>query len=209
MGNNYHIYAAREIDLAASVGIAITKWAMLENCLLRATSFALRQDATLTIRLLGTFRTFALLLDFTDVSMRDRLDDHPSLVFWTSLVEYVRELSGDRNFMAHTGIVRHTDGPGDSTTDWATAIPMLGPTLNSMLEPEDKRRTMGVNEVRELILDFEQAYKAIHALTEALSRPEPLPGIYGVPIVRRRPKRNERLEADRRARRAQQKSSPS
>ena len=193
MRNNLHIYEAREKEMAAQIGIALTAWANFEQMLFLISCWALQIEREKAASVVAHFLTFRNQLDFTDRLMRVRLENSPALQSWISLYNYCCELSGERNFIAHTPIVAHAKGPPDKA-DYAEASPILGPSVRSGLGIKDKRDPMDIHEVRELELDFSHCAKFAADLCNALLLGGPSLENFREPVARRRPSLSERRD---------------
>jgi len=104
------------------------------------------------------------------------------------LHEYIAELTGDRNYIAHMHLV--FAGPMDLADQ---GDQLMIPMLASALLEDDGRTPLSVDEVGELGLDFQQAAEYVGGLIVALAASSP--GEFARPIARRRPPRHERQEA--------------
>lgn len=196
MEKNYHLYAQKEMQIAAMVGLAMSRWANLKHALLQLFSVATSMPPVSAARFLAPIKTFSLSLDLTHAALKERLAGHPELVFCNSLIDYIRELSGDRNFIAHTAIVAH--GPGSPTTvDWAKAEPKIGPAVGAYLLGIEKIPPMSIADVVEIREDIQEAGGLVIDFFLALESGKPLPQKYHKPVSRRRPPRKERLVAGR------------
>ena len=185
MSNNYHVYQARETELATAIGFAITKWANLEGMLLFMCSWALDKDYKATSKILMNFQSFRLTSEFIDTVVKLRLDGRPEITYWRSLNEYIRLLSGFRNHIAHNSIVAQSDGDPNNT-DWAKAKPFVGPSISFYLAEKQKRPPLGLEDVLELIRDIQDAVDLVDEFQLALQSEQPLPDKFSKQAVRRR-----------------------
>lgn len=206
-------------ELHMAVGQAISLWASVETSLLHlfaaATGMPLRTCAALFIHI----KTFALALELVDAAVREGIEGSRAvhrgkrvgvgriaLTRWTSLVEYTRELSGERNYLAHAPVTGHLDsayaeGP----------VCLVGPppvAHHAGLGVDLRRPPLDLSEVRELTSDFMHALTLIEECREGFETHGPLPEKYLEPVVRRRPPRKQRLESARRTPKAPPRSSP-
>lgn len=192
MALNYHVYEAKRALMATAVGTAVSRWANLEGVVFTLCVWGLGHDEQSTAKLLSSFKSFSLTLDFTSTAVLTRLQGAKAETYWRSLIEYVREHSGDRNFIAHTPIVSHCKGHPDEA-DWAESEPMIGPALSSVLLNSEKQPPLSMAEVWELVLDFQHAVEAASEFLTAVQQPHALPDKFSSPVVRRRPPRKVRL----------------
>jgi hypothetical protein len=185
MHKNYHVYSQKEMLLHAMVGRVVSKWASLENQLLDLASWGLRMNLHKTAKLTSAFKTFALSLDFTQSVCAARVKDD---VFLNSLVDYIRELSGDRNFIAHTQVVAH--GRGDpAKADWTHTEPFVGPAMKEYFaEVPQKREAMDAAEVREIAEDIQHAISLTMDFARALKAGGTWPDKFYKPVAPRRPR---------------------
>lgn len=206
MERNYHVYAKKEAQLAQAIGTAVSRWARLEHAIMStfATATGLKQRTTAALFI--HVKNSSLLLDMTDIAVRHLFLDEeeqdnrkrPEITYWTSIVQYIRELSGDRNYIAHTDIVAHGEGNPDEA-DWALAEPMIGPSQAAYFAGQDRFIPIGVGEVYELINDMQQVIEALMDFQRDLAARSTSQPKYHEPIARRRPSRKQRQEAARRS----------
>jgi hypothetical protein len=179
-------YERKMLSLHAQVGVAVSHFSLIETHLVRIFAISLNIPIELAIRMLAPVRNFTTVLDIIDPLVRHRLVGTAAMPYWTSLLDYVRELSGDRNYLAHTPLIRST---GDE--------PRIGPSVASILTGETPRiDPMTAGDVSEIILDFEQAAVFLTDFVQALE-PRPLPEKFSQPVPRRRPPRGIRQVAAR------------
>lgn len=182
---------AQRAALALAVGHAMSQWAMLETHLARLFAVSINMPLKDACKLLVHVKTFTLLLDLVDSAVKIKLGDMPS-TRWHSLVEYIRELSGDRNYMAHTPTIFH--GAGDpNTIDWNNGVTaLIGPTMFAHFADARGRKPMGVTEANELTHDMAEATEV---LVDYIVLVESVPASkekLGAKISRRRPPRKQR-----------------
>ena len=189
MHKNYHVYAEKERLLEAMVGRVISRWASLETQMLDLAMWGLQMSRRDTAKLTSAFKNFSLSLEFTQSVCSPRLRDR---TFLNSLVDLTRELSGDRNFIAHTQISSHGIGhPADG--DWANTIPLVGPAAkNHFAETPQKREPMDVKEVAEVAADIQHLVELLLEFCRALQGGEPWPEKFYKPVEPRRPRLAER-----------------
>ncbi len=143
------------------------------------------------------------MLEPVDTATKEMIQGGKVGVYWASAVEYVRELSGDRNHVAHVPLVLHAKEPyefrlGPSLIDYYAGLGIDAP----------RREALDVPKLNELVKDFEAAYAVILDFCEAVQLCGPLPHKYFEPVARRRPPRKQRLEAARRVPKGPPGSSP-
>lgn len=183
---NYHIYAQKADVLALHVGRAVALWANLEGSFINAAADAMNMSMEKMSSLVGAFKSFSLTLDFVDRVVKLSLDGRGEVRRWNSIIEYARELSADRNHIAHQGIVAHGRGhPAEA--DWADAVPKVGPTIISHYLGNLKREPMDAGEVAEISQDIQHCVEALIDFYVALRTYGPLPQRLYEPVVRRRP----------------------
>ncbi|MEZ5687297.1 MAG: hypothetical protein R3E21_00585 [Caenibius sp.] len=174
MAKNYHVYRDKQIALAIEIGAAITRWVNLEGGIIRLCAIALGRDMRATAHLLSNFKTFALVLDFTSSAVKLKITDTRDQKLWNSLTEFIRELSGDRNYIAHAGMVAHSDSDPNSA-DWAEVLPFVGPTQFHPFVQLDRRDPMDVAEVSEIVQDIQHAIEKLSEFTRDLEQGGPWP----------------------------------
>ena len=186
---NYHVYSQKELMLHAMVGRVITSWARLENQLLRLIAWGLRISPTDAAAITSSFKTFSLTLDFTQAVCKPRVQ-YP--VFVNSLFDVIRELSGDRNFIAHTEVIGHGAGEPEEI-DWSAVDPHIGPAIQEYLTGNTaKREPMDIAEVHEIAEDIQHLVSITMNFISALNEGQPLLETYQKPIALRRPRLAER-----------------
>lgn len=190
MEKNYHIYAAKLVELQTLLGRAVAKWANLEACLLSYFAWSVSMTAKSAAQLLIYVKTFSLSLDLTDAAIKERLGAKKELVFWNSLVQYIRELSGTRNFLVHAGIIAHGDGHPDEA-DWALAVPKIGPSMIDYFAGSEKLQPIDAAELEQVTEDLQDAIEQMQQFLAALQQGASLEK-YQQPISRRRPPRKQR-----------------
>lgn len=190
-------YKERERELAASVGYAISKWANIELQLIYIFSHILKLEEAEAARLLDGFNSFSITLNLISVAVRGRLAKSPALTFWKSLENYLRELSGDRNLIAHSAIVRHSTNLHGETSSSHKFVPKIGPSFEKLMAGSKVNRIADTQEVKEMEKDFIFATGLLAELTLALKNGEPLPEKFSQEVVRRRPSRSDRSQASR------------
>lgn len=187
MDKNYHLYALKDQDLRTGIGTAVSLWAHLEVNILTLGAWAMKLPIGDTALTFSAFKTFALTLDFTQAMCRARIENRDYL---NSLFDLIREVSGDRNFLAHTPVL----GDVGDQTDWAQAVPKVGPSISALLaDTADKREPMDLAEVAEVCADIQFLIGELSGFQSMLQdAPEPWPEKYLRPIQPRRPRLAER-----------------
>lgn len=172
MSDDFAIYDAKEAIMAREIGRVIIRWARLESQFLFATAWALKQSNRQVAQLLNNFRTFSLTLDFVDTAVKNRLaaDGIPN-ARWISLVEYVRELSGDRNQIVHAGVVAVVQSEHPQQHLWEAHNPMIGTGLNSIPGESARWRLMSIEDVAAIHDDVLHAYDEADAILIELGQP--------------------------------------
>lgn len=195
MNKNYEIYTDKKMILEACVGKVIDRWATLENQLLILAAWGLDMDMHDTSRLTSSFKSFSLSLDFTQSLCAPRMK---SRAYLNSLVDLIRESSGDRNFIAHTQIVSHGDAPSFEEIDWQDVTPRIGPAMKDFFaESIPKRDPMDAQEVANVAKDIQHLISLTMEFVAALQEGLPLNGKFAKPIVPRRPRlARRRAESD-------------
>jgi hypothetical protein len=165
------VYATREADLNGAVGDAVSRWARLDFVLLQIFATALAIPMLTAASLFHHIKAFSLALDLTDSAVQSKLQGASGTTHWKSLVKYVRELSSERNYIAHTTIVAHGPGSPESGPDWLSTFPRIGPSIIGHLIGK-QFRPVDVAEVRELVKDFQHAIEALMKFHQALQAGE-------------------------------------
>jgi hypothetical protein len=202
---NYADYGHRQAMLHRAIGDAISRWANLEHAILSLASWALNLTERQTASIFRLFMTSALQLSFTDAVVKLRLPKE-ILAHWNSLVELARELSGDRNQIAHNPVVAAGEG-GPETVDWRTVIPEIGPSLVTHFTGSEKMAPLSQQDIEELVQDFQHAIECLINFRKAVESGPPWPETLLSKVVRRRPSRAERRAKDRTNEPAQPQSS--
>jgi hypothetical protein len=179
---------AQRGELYLLAGMTISRFAVLETYLVLLFAECLGVPRNVAAALLQPVRNFTTTLDIVDVAVRHKIETQNALSYWTSLLDYIRELSGDRNYLAHTPVMQF-DGVLDDP------LHLIGPPLVTIIAGDLPRiMMMPETEVRELSRDVEQAVDMCVALWVAVSK-GPLPDKFSRPIERRRPPRGIRQAA--------------
>lgn len=163
-------------------------------------------------------KTFALALELVDTAVREALrasgatnkgksvgEGRIGLAYWASIVEYVRELSGVRNYLAHVPLVLHARDDIDEV-DARIGPPPIAWFAGLGADP--RRPPLDVEEVRALGADFHHAHGILVNFYSTFQTHGPLPRRYFEPVARRRPARKQRLESARQAPKTPPRSSP-
>lgn len=188
---NYHIYAAREEALALAIGRAVARWANLEAQVILICATSLGFDARDASSVISSFKSFALILDFTDKTVKSRIKEKDAQRRWNSIYEYVREISGDRNYIAHQGMVAH--GPGNpEEADWSLAEPKVGPSITTHFADKATREPMDTSEVIEICLDIQECVELLMGFNADFGNGPSWPKTFYEPIRRRRPSVSQR-----------------
>ena len=190
---NFAVYANKQAQLFMVIGDAITRWANLESVLFVTFCTATRLPTKTAAALLVHIRTFSTMLDLVNTAVKCRIESGTE-PYWNSLIEYVRELSGDRNFIAHNPVIAHGRGH-PATADWALIVPKVGPNQTGFYAGITRHDPIDIEEARELVADFQQAVSLAMDFERALKSGSTSHEKFSQPIVRRRPSRKERQEA--------------
>src|SRR5262249_18326027 len=138
---------------------------------------------TVAAKMLSPVLNFSTTLSIIDVVVRHKIEASGALPYWLSLIEYIRELSGDRNYLAHSPITSYLPQNTPYPVDLNLAEPKVGPDINAFLTESARRPPMTVRDVQETILDFEQAVVLLADLSSAIA--DASLGRLSQPIVRR------------------------
>lgn len=156
---------------------------------------------------LSHFKTFSFTLDVVNTCVKIRLEGKQEIILWNSLVEYIRELSGDGNYIVHTGFVTHAPGPPGGVSDHLIEM-KIGPSRTSLFTGDEERPPIDALELLELFWNFDEAKTLLMQFSLMFKGFEPLHEKFLSPVLRRRLPRSERLAAGRKIRRAPQSPSP-
>ena len=178
----------REDYLYARIGQAISTWAWVEYHLVSHFEHALKISRRRAIHILDPVLNFSLSLQIIDAANRDALHKCPELIYWSTLADYVRELSGDRNMLAHYPV----QTPYTSEYLETDPEPFVGPTDEDYSPKQAKRQALPLTEVEELIEDFSWAAVLLADFSRWRYSSHPLPEKFSLPIERVRPTRAER-----------------
>jgi len=190
-------YNALKAEFHQALGEAITEWAEVEYVLEHLFGLVVGGHGHTSRLILDPVLAFSVRAQIIDAMVRDRLGtEKDQNVYWNSLNEYLRELAGDRNFIAHAPLISHHYPKEEGRPRRMGGWPML--TWPRGLLHEQRILPMGTDDLREIRADFKHARELCGALCEALKSAPRLYGKLLQPIVRRRPPRAERQEAKRR-----------
>ncbi|MAY03652.1 MAG: hypothetical protein CMQ38_11835 [Gammaproteobacteria bacterium] len=147
-------YLKQEEQLKTLIGEAIDLWVNIEFSIIRIFAMALHIEDEDLARIIQHVNTFRILLQMTDSAVRNRFKTPGLRKHWLSILEYVRELSGDRNYIVHAGIMMDeykTKAGHDHIK------PTIGPSNLVILGVEQNHEPIDIREIKELISDFKQA----------------------------------------------------
>lgn len=181
----------RKFLLERAVGDAVGRWANLEAQLALIFANALRLSTRDACKLLVKVKTFSLMLDLVDAAVKIRLPDDAH-ARWNSIVALVRELSGDRNYIAHTSIVLHGPGDPNDPSVWKDADAKIGPSIIAHMAELRKKDPISLEEALELIEDIQQAVELIMEFSALFQTPDASRDTLVTKIARRRPPRAQR-----------------
>lgn len=167
----YDVYATREAELYRAVGDAVSRWARLEVSLLQTFAIALGIPVQTAAALLQQIQSFSLALDLTDSAVQAKLQRGAGTTHWNSLVKHLKELSSERNYIAHNTTVAHGPGSPEAGPDWLSAVPKIGPSIVGHLTGK-RFRPVDAAEVSELVKDFQHVLEALTAFHQALQSGE-------------------------------------
>lgn len=192
MALNHDVYEEKANALAMWIGNTVSEWAGLEHQIQLLMGWALGLENNDVVKFLAPAKTFKLVLDMTDIAVKSKIHIKGITSHWSSITSYIQELSGDRNFVAHTTIVPHVNSD-PNTTNWAEATPKVGPSPLTFATGTAKIPPMDILEVSEIFWDIRDANIILGNFRNAVEITGPLPGKFYAAIQRRRPPRNERL----------------
>ena len=183
---------AKREALVARVGAAVNNFSAIELQLLLLFAKCIGIPTEVAARMLAPVKNFSLTLGVIDGAVQHKLKPLGALPYWDSLREYIIELSGDRNQLAHTMIAFHAPGPPEAAKD-EELEPKVGPSVTDFLLGDARKNPIDISEAEELVKDFWQAAELVSLLQTALG--PPLPERFSQQISRRRPPRSTRLAA--------------
>lgn len=186
-------YLEKHQALTQAMGEFIGRFSLIEGSLLMLFATSLGISNTHAAAIINPVKTFSLALEMTDASVQFKLKGAPQLVYWNSLVSYIRELSGDRNFIAHSPIVIHSDGQSPDQMTTENTRPLIGPVLSGYLLDVERIPPMDDTEVSELVEDVTVALEHLTLFTEAFLKQDTSQQKFLSPISRRRQPRKQRL----------------
>lgn len=189
MERNYDVYAAKEHHLFAVVGDAMSRWAALENQLLQLFAAAAGISLPMAGAIMTPVKTFQVALQITDQAMKAKLGN--DIRRWATLHNYINELAGERNFIAHTPVVAHGAEDPDAF-DWANAEPVIGPSMKGYLVKPQNLGCRSLDEVREIVEDIQQAVELTMSLAQRVAAADHAAQDFDTPITRRRPPKGQR-----------------
>lgn len=190
---NLDVFARKERELFTTVGEVMSLWARIEFHLLRIFTLALGIKIETAASLLYPVKTFSLAMDLTNAAVRSRVGNE-NIRSWTTLVEYIRELSGDRNYMAHTTTLAYMPTADLGEADYAKALCKIGPSITGHLVGQERKNPIDLAEATEIALDIQQAIDLLTAFHDRLGSGDASIENFDEPVVRRRPPRNRRRE---------------
>lgn len=189
-----HPVKVKQMELLLAVGEVMHRWANLETQLAFTFCRALKLSIVDGCKLLVHIKTFALKMDIVNEAVKIGLAGKPS-ERWNSIAEFVRELSGDRNFVAHTPIIFHGPGDPSATESWGNVEVKIGPPTVNHYADIGKIRAIDQKEVLEIALDIQQAVELLMEF-ERLTQHQPLSEALSQKIERRRPPRAQRIGSE-------------
>lgn len=177
--------------MAELTGRCVSMWGHIEHSLASLLCGLLPTDWNTGCAIFSNINNFSIRLDIVDSIARLRLKNTPELAFWNSLKEYMSELSGDRNNIAHSPSSIAFDPLIGNIPDPETAIPQIGPC--PILHTSDKaKRAIHIEELEELRKDFKECVDLLRGFTShVVGKHDPQ---FRKRIQRRRPPRNKRLQ---------------
>ncbi len=178
--------AALQAKVAFGVGRAISEWAMLETRLAFLAGNALKMEDFERIALLAShIRSTSTLIEFVDACVRSRLAGQAMLERWNSIIAFVKELLGDRNFLAHNFMTTYRSPSGEVEIH-------VGPSLAGSILGKDRRDPMNAEEVHNVCEDIALANDLVEDFHRHCALIGPPPARLFRPISRRRPSIGER-----------------
>lgn len=184
---------AKMAEVHRAVGEIVGRWANLEHQLTQIFAIALGLNTKHASQLLLHIKTFALKMDLVDTAVKIKLGERPKRR-WTSLVEFIRELSGDRNYVAHTPVVFHSKGDPNNAAVWEKADVKVGPAPMVRLADTGRVDPVELEELLELINDVQHAVELAMKFQDELKQPASNETL-ATEVARRRPPRKQRRES--------------
>lgn len=181
-------YAGRtkqEHDVALALGYASLRWQYVERQMLVVLANALGIEQRTANEMFAKIQTFALKLELLEIVVIPKMVDDEWRAKWREICAFIRELSGDRNYLMHNSMAFEVQA------DLVTTIPKIGFT-------NAKRTAYDHLEIRELEHDFHHAYIDLLLIDSCVRNGQSSADKHREMNVRRRPSRTERLEARKR-----------
>lgn len=187
-------YPELQSEIYEALGRAISKWSSVEMSMVTLFSVANNLSMERACKIVSNFTGFASLHQITDISVKDQLSKSPSaLDAWNELSNFVRELSGDRNNMAHSPVItKSPQEPQMEDADFVGEL-LVGPSPTLWVADRHKR-SIDLNELRELDADFTHAMNKLMQFGLVLVRGESFLYKFLEEPVRRRPARRDRQD---------------
>jgi hypothetical protein len=193
MEKEFPEYSAKISLLHRWMGAAIDSWSNVETTLFRVYTASTGLPQPTAASMMLKMKSFSLALDLTDSAVRGKISKGDALIWWKSLVDYLRELSGDRNFIAHNPVVAQSNSIPMSL-ELEKATPIVSTSMLSHAAGEYPRGVdLGSGDVQQLAYDFRLAQRYLHDFADALENENLDNEIFIRPVTRRRPSRSERL----------------
>lgn len=187
METDTHISAEDYLHL--KIGQAISTWSWVEYHLVSHFEHALSISRRRAVHILEPVINFSLRIQIIDAANKDILTGHVSEEYWSSLIEFVKELSGDRNMLAHYPV----QTPFSAQHLETEPIPYVGPTDPEYSARQAKRQTLPLDEVENLVGDFEEAAILLADFSRWRYSNLPCPERFCKAVKRLRPNRSARL----------------
>lgn len=179
-------------ELYRSIGHAITTWANLEATMIGFMTYAIKRSTGDAAAILNNAKSFTLLIDLVSSAIQPHFVGKPELKYWKSLVAYIKELSGDRNFVAHSPILHIINDDGRRLNFSEFRAVLTTSSLNYLAD-NVKREDIDAEEIHEIELDFKYAIDLAMDFLNELRVPAPSQPKWNEPVLRRRPSRSQRV----------------
>jgi hypothetical protein len=171
-------------QLAMKIGIALNRWTSLEDNLMRLFGVLIDKPMAYGSEMFVRLHNFNARLDMVDCVAGLALKGKPELRYWKSVRPHLKELSEDRNILAHCFIGTRPDGT--LVAGQSVAHHIAGST----------KRSLSAQEIDELMEDFEDCFwKHLYQFEIHLTGYYVQDAVYHAPIKLRRPPRAQRRKA--------------
>ncbi len=187
----------RHNELVSAMGAAISTWSCVEEALQEIFSKATKLPIETVASLMVHIKNFSVQLNLADTAVRCDLKEAKELTYWNSIVEYIRELSGDRNLIAHGSVMETYPSKKKISVDEINLVLSLSPAhIYSDINKID--RNLSAEDINELNQDFLYVRQLLINFRDDYINCKTAQEKYYKKIERRRPPRSHRVKKTKR-----------